>query len=70
MICLLVRDSPEILITPMRVLVKTPPEAEDEEDGGGKCPGLPSEHNWAQTHCIKVQYSQVYQRKRSGQILR
>lgn len=67
MICLLVRDSPEILITPMKLLVKTPPEAKDEEDGEGKCPNLPPSTKGHRLTALR--YSQVYWSKDSGQLL-
>ncbi len=68
MICLLVSDSPEILITAMRLLVKTPPEAKDEENGGGKCPNLPPSITGHRLTALR--YSQVYRSKDSGQLLR
>lgn len=67
MICLQVRDSPEILITPMKLLVKTPPEAKDEEDGEGKCPNLPPSTTGHRLTALR--YSQVYRSKDSGQLL-
>lgn len=67
MICLLVRDSPEILITPMKLLVKTPPEAKDEEDGGGKSPSLPPSTTGHRLTALR--YSQVYRSKDIGQLL-
>ncbi len=52
----------------MRILVKTPPEAKDEEDGEDKCPNLPPSTTGHRLTALR--YSQVYQSKDSGQLLR